>query len=124
LEALSQLVDIANLVEEYHSVLSLYVDAEDVGDWTLVDNPEFLFKLVGKFVGAVSGWRDVTAGDSLIGPKWIPKPELKNYKVVMGGYIRKAVTLGLQGYRVACLHGSRWPGYHRHRSQLCSFPLR
>jgi hypothetical protein len=26
-------------------------------------------------------WRDVTAGDGSIGPKWIPKPELKNYKV-------------------------------------------
>jgi hypothetical protein len=50
-----------------------------------------------------TSWRDVTAGDGSIGPKWIPKPELKIYKVVMGGYIRKAVTLGLQGYRIACL---------------------
>jgi hypothetical protein len=24
-----------------------------------------------------SSWRDVTAGDGSLGPKWIPKPELK-----------------------------------------------
>jgi len=26
-------------------------------------------------------WRDVTAGDGSTGPKWIPKPELKTYRV-------------------------------------------
>jgi hypothetical protein len=34
-------------------------------------------------------WRDVTAGDGSIGPRWIPKPELKNYKVEIRLHIFK-----------------------------------
>jgi len=48
----------------------------------IISGTPFVTKITFDFIAITksiaSNWRDVTAGDGSIGPKWIPKPELKS----------------------------------------------
>jgi hypothetical protein len=46
-------------------------------------------------------WRDVTVGDGSIGPKWIPRPELKSYEVETRLLISEGCGIIARAYNLA-----------------------